>query len=215
MFFDASTLPRKKNRIHRRKFKRTDDEMSGIFGSIGKAFKKVGKVVKKSGIAGAIPGIGGFIQQGLDMIPEGGGGGGGVAKGLSGITTFGNQVLSALDQLLAKPSAEAVDAAGQLVAALSDGSKVYQPKKGKDAAALADFKSKAAAKFAEIKQAAAVVIQQEQQQQQQQQEQLAAQQQQQSIFSGGGDGGINPNLVYMGGGVLIVMMMMMMMNNRN
>jgi hypothetical protein len=204
MFFDASTLPRKKNnRVHRRK---RSDEMSGIFGSIGKAFKKVGKVVKKSGIAGMIPGVGGFIQQGLDMIPEGGGGG--VAKGLGGITSFGNQVMSSLEQLLAKPSPEAVDAAGQLVAALSDSSKVFQPKKGKDAAALADFKAKAAAKLEEIKKATAIVLQKEQQ---------AAQQQQQSggMFSSG-DGemfGINPNLVFIGGGIVLVMMMMMMMNN--
>jgi hypothetical protein len=52
----------------------TDDELSGFFSSLGKGLKKVGKVVAKSGVAGMIPGVGGFIQQGLNMIPTGGGG---------------------------------------------------------------------------------------------------------------------------------------------
>jgi hypothetical protein len=99
-------------------------------------------------IAAAIPSVVGLFA---------GGGTPGQAKGLAGISAFGNQVLSELDALPGKlqsgeiNAAQAIEAANKLVAILSDHSKVYQAKKGADAAALANFKVDAKAKAEQIK----------------------------------------------------------------
>ncbi|MGI8642393.1 MAG: hypothetical protein ACR2MG_20890 [Pyrinomonadaceae bacterium] len=102
--------------------------------------------VASAAIAAGI-GIGGNLLAG--------GGGGGVAKGLEGINAFGAQVIDALNTLKTQaanlPPGEAATAADKLAALLSDSSKVYQAKKGKDAAALASFKQQAAQLAAEIK----------------------------------------------------------------
>lgn len=137
-----------------------DEEFGGIgsfFKKIGKGLKKVGKVALKiaPSVAGMIPVVGGAISSGLEaaqgLTGGGGGSGGGIAKGLSGITNYGNQVLQGLEAIAQNPNAEGVALAEKLVASLSDPAQVQQAKKGKDAAALADFKQKAAAKLNEIK----------------------------------------------------------------
>lgn len=87
----------------------------------------------------------------------GGSGGGGQAKGLAAITAFGNRVMAALDDVQAQVSAmpipqraqaaqQITQAVSGLVASLSDSAQVYQAQKGKDAAALAKFKTDADAK---------------------------------------------------------------------
>lgn len=174
------------------------------FGGIGSFFKKIAKVA--SPFISFIPGVGALaataIQTGLGAADGiGGGGGGGVAKGLAGITAFGNQIMQGLDQIAANPVPENVSQAEKLAAALSDSAQVYQAKKGKDAAALADFKQKAAAKLAEIKQAA-VQLQQ---------------QQSGSLFGGGGDensliGGVNNNtlLLFGGGGAALILILVLL-----
>lgn len=154
---------------------RRNQEMAGI----GDFFKKAGKFFANNAINSGkalvttfVPG-GAAFQGLLDKIPTFGQGGGGSssgqAKGLQQITDFVNQVLSALDSLKQNAAnGEDVSAqADQIAALLSDSSRVYQPKKGKDATALADGKSKAAAKVNEIKsliQQTRVAVQQQQQQ---------------------------------------------------
>jgi hypothetical protein len=75
-----------------------------------------------------------------------------VARGYDAILAFGNNVLTSLTQLetaeMSKP--EKISKAAELVAMLSDPSKVYQAQKGKDAAALAVFKEKAGEKLTAI-----------------------------------------------------------------
>lgn len=75
-----------------------------------------------------------------------------LAKGLAGITAFGNSVLAALDQLATQPKSDDVIAQAEAqVASLSDPAKVYQAQRGNDAAALLEFKAKASSKLAAIK----------------------------------------------------------------
>jgi len=91
----------------------------------------------------------------------GGAGGGGVAKGLAAIEAFGNRVMQGLSQIenqvanmpasdRAQIRQQVEQTVSQLVASLSDGSQVYQAQKGKDAAALAKFKTDANAKAQSI-----------------------------------------------------------------
>lgn len=85
-------------------------------------------------------------------------GGANVACGLQGITSFGNQAIQTLQQikgmLQTNPPQvspqDAISNSQRIAAALSDGTVVYQAKKGKDAAALVQFKSQANALVAEI-----------------------------------------------------------------
>lgn len=74
----------------------------------------------------------------------------GAARGYAEIVQFGNNVIAALDRLIANtelPHAEKLAEAQVLVASLSDSSKVYQAKKGSDAAALTAFKDVAESKL--------------------------------------------------------------------
>lgn len=81
-----------------------------------------------------------------------------VAKGLAGITAYGNNVLAALDQLLVKVETATPDEkatiiveAEALVSSLSDSTKVYQAQRGDDANALMNFKVEAGKKLLAIK----------------------------------------------------------------
>lgn len=144
---------------------------SDELGGIGSFFKKLGIVAL--GAAGAIAapftgglsvaaaatltsaiGAAGAVAGGL-LQSTGGGSGGGVAKGLAGINAFGGQVIDALNKIKANAAnlapGEAAKAADELVALLSDSSKVYQAKKGKDAEALQNFKRQAADIATQIK----------------------------------------------------------------
>lgn len=124
-----------------------------------------------------------------------------VACGLEGITAAVNTVKQKLGEIKAAISGGQVpaEALGQVVQqaeqfanALSDPSMVWQAKKGKDAAALAQGKTDAAALVAEIKTAASA----------------AAQNSSQSAGLGGALGGISPTtLLLIGGGVFAVMML--------
>lgn len=156
-------------------------ELSGIgsiFKKIGSGLKKVGKIALKvaPAVVGFIPGIGPKLQKAIDAGLEtgnallnsvgsgGSGASGGVAKGLAGITAYGNQVISALDAAMnANLDANGITQAEALVASLSDPSRVYQPKKGKDAEALKNFKSQAAQKLDALRARAAQPAQQPQQ----------------------------------------------------
>ncbi len=92
-----------------------------------------------------------IITAAAAIIPGllgGGGGNSGVAKGLAGITAFGNQLIAALQQLIQQaasgmPRQEVYAKADQLVALLSDPTAVYQAQRGNDAAALNRFKQEA------------------------------------------------------------------------
>ncbi len=87
----------------------------------------------------------------------------GQACGLAGITSFGNQVIQTLGQIKQMlengllPPQQAVSEAQKVAGALADPNFIYQAKKGKDAAALATFKTQAAAIVQEIIQVAATV----------------------------------------------------------
>ena len=87
----------------------------------------------------------------------------GQACGLQGITSFGNQVMQTLDQIVQMlrsgmiTPTDAIANAQKVSAALADPQFVYQAKNGKDAAALQDLKAKAAAKVQEIISLAATV----------------------------------------------------------
>lgn len=200
----------------------TDDEGNyyigdgnGELAGIKSFFKKVGKIALPiAGVAlNAIPGIGTAasiaINAGLSAggsLLEGGGGGG-VAKGLAGITAFGQRVIAELDALKNQITSESGTQADQLLAALSDSSKVYQPKKGKDAAALASFKTQATQKVSEIKALAVQAAENERRQQMQMQQQGNVQGGVQPVMlpngqivyqqMGGGDGGLDTTKILM------------------
>ena len=172
-------------------------EMAGI----GNFFKKLGSGLKKVAKIGAdysgIPGLSKIVG-----LIGGNGGQTGQAKGLQQIEAFVSQVLTALDKLKEPASqgiAEVTAAADQLVAVLSDQSKVYQAKKGKDAAALAKGKTDAASKASEIKQLLTAA----------QQKQANAQTQTNGSILGGADGEIDSStlmLVGFGGLALILLL---------
>jgi hypothetical protein len=94
------------------------------------------------------------IKQAVELLLQIGGSGDepGVAKGLPAITAFGNSVMATLDGLAAGPKTdETVPQAQAAHDSLFDRTKVYQPKRGDDKAALDSFKARAAAKLEEIK----------------------------------------------------------------
>ncbi len=126
-------------------------------------------------LIGAAPGIFGSIMG----LFGGAGKASGLPYGLEGITAYGNQVMQQLQnidamlpQLPPEQLGQAVQQAQALAASLS--THVYQAKKGKDAAALNNFKQQAAALVSQISARA---------------QQLAAERQQQSSL-GGSLGGI-------------------------
>lgn len=150
-----------------------DGELAGI----GSVLKKVAKIALPIAAIGVnvIPGIGQLASAGISMGISAGqgaldqfgnksGGGGGVAKGLPGITAYGNQVIAALDSVLKSGNFDddVIQEVESLANSLSDSTKVSQPKKGKDAAALASFKEKATQKLAEIRSRAAAQPKQQQ-----------------------------------------------------
>lgn len=68
------------------------------------------------------------------------------ARGLAEILAYGKNIITALESLIATadmPQSEKIEQGSALVASLSDSTKVYQAKRGKDAEALAEFKVKA------------------------------------------------------------------------
>lgn len=104
-----------------------------------------------------------ILQIGSQVAPvaigalQGGGGSGASgspAKGLAAITSFCEQVIAGLKQILQAapqvPQDQALQSANQLAALLSDGSQVYQAKKGKDAEVLANAKNEARNLIAQI-----------------------------------------------------------------
>ncbi len=128
-------------------------------------------------------------------------GGANVACGLQGITSFGNQAIQTLQQILQMVSSnppmvspqEAISNAQRIAAALSDGTVVYQAKKGKDAAALTQFKSQAAQLVQQITAAATA-----------KQAQL---QQQAASPLGGSGGGITSTAFMIGGGLMLLLLL--------
>lgn len=193
-----------------------ENQLGGFFSFLG----KIAGVAAP--IANFIPGVGQYVSAGLRGLSSlsGGGGGGGVAKGLQGITTFGNEVINAFGQLLSQAAngqitkEEAYQKADKLVSLLSDGSVVYQAQKGKDAEALNNFKAQAKQKADEVKAAADNFYQRQMQQQQQPQMQGAIltgyTPQGQPIYQyGGGGGGIDTTtLLLFGGGALILVLLL-------
>lgn len=151
-----------------------ENEIPALAG-VGSFFKKIGKgLAKIAPIAvGFIPGVGalsaplqglinGATSAGFELLGNSKqGSAGGVVKGLAAITQYIAQVLAQLDEIKIQlpnlPPSQAVETAVKIAAQLSDSSIVYQPKKGKDAAALASGKTQAANKVEEIKQLAATV----------------------------------------------------------
>jgi myo-inositol-1-phosphate synthase len=146
-------------------------------GQMGGFMDVLGKITGLAApFANLIPGVGTFISMGLGAASgaiSAFGGSGGVAKGLAGINAFGGQVMAEFDKLagmVGQAGKREIDAeADKLVSHLSNPAMVYQAQKGKDAAALADFKQKAAAAAAQIKAATAAFETQRATQQQQQQ----------------------------------------------
>lgn len=132
-------------------------------------------------------------------------GGKNVACGLQGITSFGNQAITTLGQIKQLmlsgqvSPAEAVSNAQRIAGALSDGNVVYQAKKGKDAAALAQFKEQANAAVNEL-------IALGPQVQKQQAEQAAAIAESGGP-SGGGSGISSTMLLLIGGGLALYLLM--------
>jgi hypothetical protein len=194
-------------------------EMGGFFGSIGGFFKKAGKVALSVApvAVNAFPGIGQIASvaiqasAGLASQALANAGSGGVAKGLDGITRFGNEVIRSLDTLIQNAAGyekkDVYTEADRLVNLLSDPNAVYQAKKGKDADALRRFKETASQKAIQAKAAAdaadTLKQQQQQQQQQNQQQQLQAQIQQTLAINGiqtGNGGGSGTVAGTMGGG---------------
>ncbi len=140
------------------------DELGGI----GDFFKKIGAIALPlagtiaapftGGLSLALIGAGGAIGGGLLGSSLSSSGGGTQAKGLAAIQAKGQEVISAFDTLKQKitsdvnfTKADAYAAADKLTAILSDASQFYQAKKGKDAEALAGFKTQAAQLAAQMK----------------------------------------------------------------
>lgn len=159
-------------------------ELSDELGSIGSFFKKLGQVALPLAGAIAAPFTGGLSASAaktltstltaagsvagglLGVLGNGSGGNGQQAKGLAAIQAKGQQVIQAFDQLNQKiqsdaafAKADAPAAADRLVAILSDSSEFYQAKSGKDAEALAGFKTQAAQLAAQSKSLAARALQ--------------------------------------------------------
>lgn len=103
---------------------------------------------KLSGLFDSLLNFGAAVAPHVIGATQGSGGGGASpAKGLAAITSFCQQVISGLQQILQAapniPQDAAIASANQLLAVLSDGSQVYQAKKGKDAEVLANAKTEA------------------------------------------------------------------------
>ena len=144
----------------------TGDELGGI----GDFFKKIGSIALPlagtiaapftGGLSLALIGAGGTI--GGQLLASGlSAGNGQQAKGLAAIQAKGQQVIEAFGLLQQKiqsdasfTKSDAYTAADKLVAILSNQAEFYQAQKGKDAEALAGFKTQAAQSAAQIKQLA-------------------------------------------------------------
>ncbi|MBX3299761.1 MAG: hypothetical protein KF736_09900 [Acidobacteria bacterium] len=114
-----------------------------------------------SAVAGQAAAAG--VSTGLQILAGLGNSGGGLpAKGLAAITSFVNQAVQALQQILAGVAAgqftgdQALSDARRIAGYLSNPQYVYQAQRGNDAAVLQQGKAQAAALLAQIEQAAAV-----------------------------------------------------------
>ncbi len=183
-----------------------DDQLGGI----GSFFKKIGSAILPFAGAIAAPFTGGLTAGLIGLGGSVGGsllggssGGGGQAKGLEAITAYGQQVIAALDSVLqsGQIDAQVLQAAEQLVNSLSDSSRVYQAKKGKDAEALANFKTQGAQKLDQLRAMAAQIAQQQQQQTIQPGGQVQSPGAQATNQSGGILGGIDSNTLILIAGV--------------
>jgi hypothetical protein len=127
-------------------------------------------------------------------------GGANVACGLQGITSFGNNAISTLQQILQMVTSnppmvspqDAISNAQRIASALGDGTIIYQAKKGKDAAALAQFKTQANALVQEITAAAT-------------QAQAALQAKAAPVSMGGTS--VNPTVLMLGGAAVLLMVL--------
>ncbi len=167
---------------------------SAELGGIGSFFKKIGAIALPLAGTIAAPFTGGAT---LALIGAGGsiGGGllsstgatGGAAKGTAAITAYGEQVIAGINSLVGQltpdNAAQIAQTADALTNSLSDSSKVYQAKKGKDAAALASAKEQANAAAAQIKRLAGQTARQAAQGQQRQQTGATGTQQSGGFFS--------------------------------
>ncbi len=138
---------------------------SDELGGIGSFFKKLGAIALPlagtiaapftGGLSTMLIGVGGSVGGGL--LASSGAGAGGQAKGFAAIQSAGQQVIDTFATLKQKTAsgeyskADAYAAADKLVSVLSDSSAFYPAKKGKDAEALAGFKTQAAQLAAEVK----------------------------------------------------------------
>jgi hypothetical protein len=104
---------------------------------------------KLGGFLDSLLNFGGQVAPSVIGALQGGGSGGtgSPAKGLAAITSFCQKVTDGLKQILQAapniPQDQAIASANQLAALLSDGSQVYQAKRGKDAEVLANAKTEA------------------------------------------------------------------------
>lgn len=138
-------------------------ELGGIWSSILSLATPFANFIPVAGpfVSAGLAGLQGLL--GANSVP-------GQAKGLASIDAFGGQVLAKFDELGNAAAnckiapADAYKAADEMVAILSNPQAVYQAQKGKDAAALAGFKSQAAEKAQQVKAAIDRCVQQQQQQ---------------------------------------------------
>lgn len=113
-----------------------------------------------SAVAGQAAAAG--VSTGLQILAGLGNSGSGLpAKGLAAITSFVNQAIQALQQILAGLAAgqftgdQAISDARRIAGYLNDPQYVYQAQRGNDAAVLQQGKAQAAALLSQIEQAAA------------------------------------------------------------
>lgn len=147
---------------------------SGNIGGFSDIFRTIGIIgAQTSGaIAAAIPGVSNGVANIIGTAAQAAAGQflvpkppGGPARGLAQVQAFCNQVLQALDNLIAQAASGQIDHAtvyahaDQLVALLSDPTAVYQAQHGDDANALNTAKAAAAQKAQQAKQAADAVSQ--------------------------------------------------------
>lgn len=111
---------------------------------------------KLSGLFDSLLNFGAQLAPTIIGATQGGGGSGAgtPAKGLAAITSFCERAIAGLKEILQAapniPQDQALSSANQLLAVLSDGSQVYQAKRGKDAEVLANAKAEARDIIAQI-----------------------------------------------------------------